>query len=258
VTESEPFTPTTPKKTNKPGLWVAVGIVGVAVAGGVYLLATAGHGSPSAGPSPIETSGEATNSPEVSAFAPIEQPPLDSLKLPESLLSDGESVAEALIDQRFTEWVNYGVTPEVAEAAIKSGDIDAYVRNMNVESDKAFADSLFVTGWESIPALVALFNNVKAQHQAIAVIKIDTSFPELERYDRIPYLLGFKHTEVLNFSTNPDGTATLETAEQSYDNRNENTVGEDTSYTVEDVGVNTHVTRTLVVENGFVKVSGQH
>lgn len=213
--------------------------------------------NPESSDNPEEGMGPNTTSETVDTWVGINQPALDSLGISAEALASGDELAKELLNEHLTEWINYGATPENSVVADdpKTTDLDAFIAKICEESDQAFIDSLLIKGWESVPALRDWVRAVKAIHASTLGIYFSTDSPQITPENIHPFTLEYKYDSVQSYTTNPDGSITLDTIAAAHDNRDDNTVGENPNYTVTGIDEVKNNVWTFVIEDGKAKVS---
>lgn len=199
---------------------------------------------------PIDT-GEVATPTEPEVF----QRPLDQLTISADVLNNQDELATQFIEERVTEWINHGATPEnVVLAYDFDGGIRAFAEQLAAQSDQAFIDSLVISGWENTP-LKSWVDKIKQEHVEALVLYFSTARPDLETFDIVPFTMRDNYTSIESYAVNADGSVTLQTIEHSEDNSEQNTVGENPNYTVIGIGDEYRVVRIFVNENGIAKLA---
>jgi hypothetical protein len=161
-----------------------------------------------------------TSSSEVSSTPAEVLPTVESLEIDSSVLSDPDKLATAWMNA-LTNWDNAGATPENAQAAINSGDVNSYATQIATKFDDLFISAEIVDNWQSKPSLVGFINQVKLMHLATLESYCKTSF-HYSPDDKTPFTYGTKYSQVNSFVKNNDGSFTLVITESDYNNSDQN------------------------------------
>jgi hypothetical protein len=222
---------------------IALGTAAAVLAGGAWLLPKGSSDPPVTDPVPTEPAEQPGESPE----QPVNngEYTVESLEVPANLST--EELAELMIENRITGWLNAGATNDLYRIAKESGDPwDVVVERVSAENRDIFADALFIDGWQDNPELKESVENFRNENWSRLGLYASTAFktdgPEIE---------GFRSwIEVNGVTETQDGTSrilAINTTE--YDNR------EAAGLTLESGTPNGIWTITLVVENGVEKIA---
>jgi hypothetical protein len=233
-------------------------LAGVAIflvlgAGGGIAANMAFQNHPVAAISSSETSSlpSQTSSSEVSSSATEVLPTVESLEINSSELSDAETFAKFWEEERLSEWINAGATPENAKAAL--GGADLYATKIASEYDKLYIEALFAPGYESNPSIVGWINSIEMAHKETLANYFLTSFPDIYPEDKVPYTRISKCDNVVSFTKNSNGSVTIVIIGHDEDNADKNRVGKNGNGVKGDEGTQTFV--FITDKNNNVKLS---
>lgn len=174
-------------------------------------------------------SGETTNNNTEATAETL--PTVESIELSSDLLSDPNALAKALIDDRFTDWLNAGATEEILEAKVNEND-KSFTDGSQAETDFAtqtaakydpiYIDALFADGSESKEIIAKYIANMTQIHKQTVIMYCRTSFPGSHPEDKEPYVITKKAIKVDNFVKNQDGTYTITIEQSTSDNSDQN------------------------------------
>lgn len=202
-----------------------VAVAGLLVAGGAALgVSTANERGPEITP-PVAADTEKPTTPETQAPVVEVLPTVESLEIDPSLFDNPNALIESFVEGTTTDWINAGATPENAQAALDSGDMDGFTTELAGKYDALYIEALLIDGWESDPALVRWVDNVKSIHDVTLNLYFKTSFPDINPEDEAPYRRVDVVVSVDSLIENQDGTKTLVSTEHTQDNEEDNRVG---------------------------------
>lgn len=236
-TESIEQTPEKKKltaKQKKIASFILAGLILSGIVAGTIFENSKNKGQPTDNPMPTITEPskiptQSTTSPETSPTSPAKEIlTVKSLEVDASLISDPELLSKTFVDKLLTEWWNAGATPDNANAAYDFGSLPIYAKKIAAEYDKIFIEAILIEDWESNPRLVDFVNRTTTIHYQVLTAYFATSSlgGYLDPDDKVPYLRGSKCTKVDSFTSPKNGSITIQTTENDYDNADENRIGE--------------------------------
>lgn len=238
--------PEQPRNKNRKKTLFSVGAVGLAgalLAGGAWLLPR-GNSEPSV-TEPVPT--EPTEQPSESAEQPVDngEYTVESLEIPANLST--EQLADIIIEDRITSWLNAGATNDLYRVARESGDPwDVIVERVSAENRDLFADAIFVEDWRNNPQLMESAETFREGNWSRLGLYASTAF----KTDG-PKVEGFRSWMKVNSvtETQEGDSRILEINATEYDNR------EAAGINLESGTPNGVWTFTLVVEDGVEKIA---
>ena len=244
---------------------ISGGALALTIGGGLFANHVTGEKPPVMAASPSDINPAPQKASEITTSGPLRtlekqdtveaNPTIENLEIDASSFSNPEALIKIFTDERTTEWFNAGATLENAKAALASGKIDNYAKEVAAKYDKMFIDALLIKDWESNVFLKAWVDNMIEIHSSTLSLYFYTSFPKIDPDDKEPYRRSTEYTEFRSGTRSNDGVITISTAERNSDNADRNRVGEKLTGGKKVTGESGYPTRTFVVEGGKVKLS---
>lgn len=196
--------------------------------------------------------------PTNSAIGPTSDPlpSLESLEIDGSIINDSEQIVNVAIESAIAEWLNSGSGLENARAGIEGGDPLAYASGIASRYDALYIGALLPDDWQDNSELRSWVQEtmIPVHARVLAVNFATTPELNLDSANTAAYAVGERVTNVDSFTTHPDGSVTVVTTENAFDNADKNSAKnlEETPVTGEDH----HVSRTFGVVDGKLKLLG--
>jgi len=196
------------------------------------------------------------NSNEVADATSEILPTVENIEIDASLLSNPEELTRIYVDERTTSWFNAGATIKNAKEAYESRNIDKYATKIAAEYDLIFEEALLTEDWKSNPEIAEWVTIMEKVHLSTLYFYYLTYNIENDPLDKVGYARGSKLNEIIQpCINNSDGSVSVTSTENDYDNQEENRVGESLSNNKSVDGNVGTVTRAFINENGKAKLS---
>jgi hypothetical protein len=131
---------------------------------------------------------------------------VESIELDASLMEDPETLAETILADRITQWINAGATLEdYNEATLSSVDIDSAAQSTASQYDPIFKEALF-TEETTNSALDGWVSLVERSHTGTVLNNFMTNDNANFTQDKEPYRLWMEVSAVESVERNSDGS----------------------------------------------------
>lgn len=166
-------------------------------------------------------------------------PTAESLEIDSSLLKTDPEKAVQLYEKNFVmKLLNAGATLENAQKALDSRDIEKYMTQVAAAEDPAIINAFFSEEGLSNPDVIAYINDLKTNHIDVLTYNASTSFPNLDRTDKEPYIVDSEVVSLNSVVENSDGTTTVSFIKRDFDN-----------------GIKTHYGRSIFTGEALVLIT---
>ena len=164
-----------------------------------------------------------------------------------------EELPAVYFNNRLLTWLNSGYSMDFAQGILEDENFELQAAEVAAQYDQLFINNLIAS--EHSSSVDNFLENMQQGHDDNILISAMTSFPDMNRYDEVPFMSGVELQDYENLTVAEDGSVTFTATVHKFYNIEQNTAAErDNIDATFEEATYTQVL-TFVVEDGQYKLA---